>query len=100
MGFEIEFFKENFNVSLEDNELFEKWNITIFEMNNSYNSSTIEYFTVVLYKGLLIKYIILKQSGDKFVGVQCHYNKMINCVYEYLLCSCKCKCLVFILYDY
>lgn len=48
MGFEIEFFNENFNVSLEDNELFEKWSITIFVMNNSYNSSTIEYFTVVL----------------------------------------------------
>jgi len=57
----------------------------IFEMNNTYNSTLIEYFTVVLYKGLLIKYIIRKQSEDKFVRVQFHYNKMINCVYEYFV---------------
>jgi len=38
MGFEIGFLKENFNVSSDGNELFEKWNITIFEMNNPYNS--------------------------------------------------------------
>lgn len=42
----------------------------IFEINNTYNGTVIEYFTVMLYKGLLIKYIIRKQSGDKFVRVQ------------------------------
>jgi len=57
----------------------------IFEMNNTYNSTVIEYFTVMLYKGLLIKYIIRKQNEDKFVRVQLHYNKMINCVYEYFV---------------
>lgn len=57
----------------------------IFEMNNTYNSTIIEYFTVVLYKELLIKYIIRKQSEDKFVRVKFHYNKMINCVYEYFV---------------
>jgi len=57
----------------------------IFKMNNTYNSTVIEYFIVMLYKGLLIKYIIRKQSEDKFVRVQFHYNKMINCVYEYFV---------------
>jgi len=58
----------------------------IFEMNNTYNSTVIEYFTVMLYKGLLIKYILIrKQSEDKFVRVQFHDNKTINCVYEYFV---------------
>lgn len=39
----------------------------IFEMSNTYNSTIIEYFTVLQYKEILIKYVIRKQSEDKFV---------------------------------